>query len=220
MRQFNVKRIIFSSTAAVYGEPQYTPIDEKHPLNPINPYGRSKQMAETIIRDFDQAYGIQSVCLRYFNVVGASSLGCIGDRRTIVTHLIPSILNAALGRASKGFCIFGSDYPTRDGTCIHDYISVEDLVDAHVKAFEFLLEGDRSEVFNLGSGKGYTVREVLTTCESVLQKEISSIVESRRVGDSAQLTASYQTAESILGWHPQQSLEEAIRLAYIWRKAL
>ena len=214
MRSSDVKRLIFSSTAAVYGEPQYTPIDEKHPLNPINPYGRSKQMAEVIIQDFDRAYGIRNVCLRYFNVVGASSLGCIGDRRTTVTHLVPSIFNAALGRTLKGFCIFGNDYPTHDGTCIRDYISVEDLIAAHAKALAFLFEEDRSEIFNLGSGKGYTVREVLAVCENVLQKAIPSVIEARRAGDSAQLTASYQRAEDILGWHSLQSLEEAFRLAY------
>jgi UDP-glucose 4-epimerase len=217
MRSSDVKHLIFSSTATVYGEPQYTPIDEKHPLNPINPYGRSKQMAEMIIQDFDHAYGIRSVCLRYFNVVGASSLGCIGDRRTTVTHLVPSILNAALGRASS-FCIFGNDYPTRDGTCIRDYISVEDLVDAHVRALDFLLQKDRSEVFNLGTEQGYTVREVVTVCERVLGQEVPVVLGARRSGDPAVLIAMSKKANKILDWRPLQSLEEAVRLAYAWEK--
>jgi UDP-glucose 4-epimerase len=217
MRSSDVKRLIFSSTAAVYGESQYTPIDEKHPLNPINPYGRSKQMAEVIIQDFDRAYGIRSVCLRYFNVVGTSSLGCIGDRRTTVTHLVPSIFNAALDRTSS-FCIFGNDYPTRDGTCIRDYISVEDLVDAHVRALNFLFEEDRSEIFNLGTEQGYTVREVVTVCERVLEQEVSVVLGARRSGDPAALIAVGKKANEILDWRSLQSLEEAVRLAYAWEQ--
>ncbi|MDR2419882.1 MAG: UDP-glucose 4-epimerase GalE [Puniceicoccales bacterium] len=217
MRSFDVKRLVFSSTASVYGEPQYTPIDEKHPLNPINPYGRSKQMAEMIIQDFDRAYGIRSVCLRYFNVVGASSLGCLGDRRVIVTHLIPSIIHAILG-ISKAFSVFGTDYPTRDGTCIRDYIPIEDLVDAHIRALTFLSEGNRTEIFNLGTEQGYTVQEVLTVCERVLGKKIPVILESRRSGDPAVLIAASKRANEALNWHSQQLLEEAIRLAYAWEQ--
>jgi UDP-glucose 4-epimerase len=217
MRSSGVKRLIFSSTAAVYGEPHYTPTDERHPLNPVNPYGRSKQMTEMIIQDFDHAYGIRSILLRYFNVVGASSLGCLGDRREIATHLIPSIIRVILG-ISKTFKVFGTDYPTRDGTCIRDFISVEDLVDAHVKAFHFLLQEDCSEIFNLGTEQGYTVREVLTICERVLGKKIPVILESRRSGDSAILIAVSKKANEILNWRSQQLLEEAIRLAYAWEQ--
>ncbi|MDR0445071.1 MAG: UDP-glucose 4-epimerase GalE [Puniceicoccales bacterium] len=202
MRQFNIKRIIFSSTAAVYGEPQYTPVDERHPLNPVSPYGRSKQIAESIIQDFDRAYGIRSVCLRYFNVVGASSL---------------RLIHAALG-ISETFSVFGTDYPTRDGTCVRDYISVEDLIDAHVKALDFLLQKDCSEIFNLGTERGCTVREVFAICEYVLGKKIPIAEKSRRPGDPAYLLASSQKAKDILHWQLQQSLEDAFNWAYAWEQ--
>jgi UDP-glucose 4-epimerase len=177
-------------------------------------------MAEVIIRDFEQAYGIRSVCLRYFNVVGASSLGCIGDRRTGATSLMANILRT-VSDPTGVFHLFGADYPSRDGTCVRDFISVEDLVDSHIKALTFLFEGDRSEIFNLGTGKGHTIREILAVCERVLQKKIPVIVDGRREGDPVlQSVASAQKAEDILGWHSQQSLEEAIRLAYIWKRKL
>jgi len=217
MCQFGVKDIVFSSTCAIYGEAQRIPVDEQHPVQPISPYGHSKQMVETVLQDFDRAHGLRYVSLRYFNVIGASASGCLGDRRRTAILLLPLLLDVATGRAPV-FHIFGGDYPTRDGTCIRDYIAVDDLIGAHLRALDFLRKEKRSEVFNLGSEQGHSVREVLTTCERVVGKRIPTVVEGRCAGDPAQLMASYQKARELLGWEPRQSLEEAIRLAWSWEQ--
>jgi UDP-glucose 4-epimerase len=176
-------------------------------------------MAEEVIRDFDRAHGIHSICLRYFNVVGVSSLGCIGEKHNSETRLIPNILNSMIMKKMNPFSICGIDYPTRDGTCIRDYISVEDLIDAHIKALAFLLQINHSDIFNIGTEMGHTVKKILTICECVTQRKIPFIIKDRRKGDPVQQVASYQKAKTILNWQPQQSLEEAIRSAYNWARS-
>ena len=179
MVRYNVKKIVFSSTAAIFGEPQYTPIDEKHPKLPINPYGRSKWMVEQILEDFDRAYGLKSVCLRYFNAAGADPKGDLGERHDPETHLIPLILQAISGRRDS-FSVFGRDYETKDGTCIRDYIHVSDLCDAHWLAIKYLLDGGDSQCFNLGNGNGFSVQEVIYICEKVTGKKLKVIESGRR----------------------------------------
>ena len=171
MIENNVKNIVFSSTAATYGEPMYIPIDEKHPQNPINPYGQTKLMIEKIMDDYDKAYGLRSVRLRYFNVAGADSKARIGEWHEPETHLIPNILKSTFGNA-KTFEMYGEDYDTKDGTCVRDYINIEDLVNAHVLALEYLYNGGKTDYFNLGTNNGNTVKEVFGICEAVAEKYI------------------------------------------------
>ena len=213
MIKHNVKRIVFSSTCATYGEPTYTPIDEKHPQNPINPYGYSKLAAERIMDDYDKAYGLKSIRLRYFNVAGADEKGRIGEWHEPETHLIPNILKANDG---KIFTIFGDDYETRDGTCIRDYVNVLDLAEAHRLAFEYLLKENKTDVFNIGTGKGYSVKEVFDACERVLKRKIPVEVKGRRAGDPAVLYADIGKVKNILGWKPKKSLEDSIKSGYLW----
>ena len=171
MLENNVKKIVFSSTAATYGEPEYTPIDEKHPQNPINPYGQSKLMIEKIMDDYSKAYGLKSVRLRYFNVAGADSQSRIGEWHEPETHLIPNILKSTFGNG-KTFKMFGTDYNTKDGTCVRDYINVEDLAQAHLLALNYLDNGGETNFFNLGTKTGDTVKEVFDVCEKVTSKKI------------------------------------------------
>lgn len=218
MIRHNVKNLVFSSTAAIFGEPQYTPIDEKHPKLPINPYGRSKWMVEQILEDFDRAYGLKSVCLRYFNAAGADPKCDLGERHDPETHLIPLILQTISGRRDS-FSVFGRDYGTKDGTCVRDYIHVSDLCDAHWLAIRYLLDGGDSQCFNLGNGNGFSVQEVIYMCEKVTGKELKVIESGRREGDPAVLVADSLFASQLLGWNQKfGNLEDIIRHAWLWEK--
>ncbi|MCS7211439.1 MAG: UDP-glucose 4-epimerase GalE [Chloroherpetonaceae bacterium] len=218
MRAYGVKYFIFSSTCATYGEPKQVPIPETHPQQPINPYGRSKLMIEQILRDYDHAYGIKSVSLRYFNAAGADPEGDIGEDHTPETHLIPLLLDVAMGRRPF-ITIYGDDYPTPDGTCIRDYIHVTDLAQAHVLGLKYLEAGGRSDAFNLGNGQGFSVREVHQMAERVTGKAIKAIVGKRRPGDPAKLVGSAEKAQRTLGWQPRfADLETIIRTAWQWHQ--
>lgn len=202
MIEAKISRFIFSSTAAIFGEPQRTPIDEAHPKNPINPYGRSKWMIEQALEDYDNAFGLRSTCLRYFNAAGADPDGDLGERHDPESHLIPLALQAATGRR-KGIAIFGTDYDTPDGTCIRDYIHVSDLCDAHALALDNLMAGGASAAFNLGNGNGFSVREVLSTARRVTGVEFEIREEARRPGDPPRLVADSSAARRVLGWRPK-----------------
>lgn len=216
MLEFNVKKIVFSSTAATYGEPVYTPIDENHPQSPINPYGNTKLMVEKIMDDYDKAYGLKSVRLRYFNVAGADSKTRIGEWHEPETHLIPNVLKA---KEDKVFKMFGTDYETKDGTCVRDYINVEDLAQAHIKALEYLKNGGETNFFNLGTTEGNSVREVFEACEAIKGSKIPLEICPRRGGDPAILVADNKKAKEILGWKPEHDLKDCIETAYLWEKA-
>jgi len=215
MVEHDVKKIVFSSTAATYGEPEYTPIDEGHPQKPINPYGTTKLTIEHMLDDYDKAYGLKSVRLRYFNVVGADHDARIGEWHEPETHLVPNILKS-VGDSSKRFSLFGDDYPTRDGTCVRDYINVEDLIDAHILAYDYLAKGGNTDFFNLGTNEGYTVLEIFETCKKVTGCDIPLDRKGRRAGDPAVLIADNKKAKSVLGWEPKRSLEDSIDSAYRW----
>ena len=219
MLEFGVKNIVFSSTAATYGEPVYTPIDEKHPQKPINPYGNSKLMVETIMDDYDKAYCLKSVRLRYFNVAGADSQNRIGEWHEPETHLIPNILKSTLN-SGKTFEMYGNDYNTKDGTCVRDYINVEDLAQAHLLALDYLNNGGETNFFNLGTNDGNTVKEVFGTCEEITGQKIPVKIMPRREGDPASLVADNTNAKQILNWQPQKTMEESIKTAYCWEKSL
>jgi UDP-glucose 4-epimerase len=218
MREAGVSRFIFSSTAAVYGNPVYVPIDEKHPKLPINPYGKSKLMVEQVLEDYDSAYGLKSVCLRYFNAAGADPEGGLGERHEPETHLIPLVLQTASGRRGS-ICVFGNDYDTPDGTCIRDYIHVSDLCDAHLLALNYLMAGGESDRFNLGNGEGFSVNEVIETAKRVTGLSISVDYQSRRDGDPARLIADSSKIREKLGWLPNRSdLSLIIEDAWAWEK--
>lgn len=217
MLENNVKKIVFSSTAATYGEPVYIPIDEKHPQNPINPYGQTKFMIEKIMDDYDKAYDLKSVRLRYFNVAGADSKSRIGEWHDPETHLIPNILKSTFNNG-KTFQMFGDDYDTKDGTCVRDYINVEDLAQAHLLALKYLDNGGETNYFNLGTNDGNTVKEVFSACEKVTEKTIPVEIKPRRAGDPASLVADNRKAKEILKWLPEHLLEESIKTAYKWEK--
>lgn len=219
MLKHNVKKIVFSSTAATYGEPEYTPIDESHPQKPINPYGQSKLMIEKIMDDYSSAYELKSVRLRYFNVAGADSQTRIGEWHEPETHLIPNILKSTFG-SDKTFEMFGDDYQTKDGTCVRDYINIEDLINAHILALKYLSAGGKTNFFNLGTKEGNTVKEVFDVCERVCNKTIPVNIKPRRAGDPASLVADNSKAIKILNWTPQNSLEKSIESAYKWEKEL
>lgn len=217
MMEFNVKNIVFSSTAATYGNAVYTPIDEKHPQIPINPYGKSKLMIENIMDDYDKAYGLKSVRLRYFNVAGADSSTRVGEWHNPETHLIPNILKSTFS-GGKTFEMYGQDYDTKDGTCVRDYINVEDLADAHVLALKYLENGGITNFFNLGTQEGNSVKEVFAACESVTEKNIPVKEMPRRDGDPAILVADNKKAKELLNWSPKRTLELSIQTAYDWEK--
>ena len=219
MLENNVKKIVFSSTAATYGEPVYIPIDEKHPQNPINPYGQSKLMIEKIMDDYNKAYGLKSVRLRYFNVAGADSKNRVGEWHDPETHLIPNILKSTFNNG-KTFQMFGDDYDTKDGTCVRDYINVEDLAQAHLLALQYLDNGGETNYFNLGTNDGNTVKEVFAACEKVTQKDIPVEMKPRRAGDPASLVADNNKAKENLNWNPKHTLEESIQSAYTWEGKL
>jgi UDP-glucose 4-epimerase len=218
MVRAGVKHFIFSSTAAVYGDPEYIPIDEQHPKAAINPYGRSKWMVEQMLEDFDRAYGLKSVCLRYFNAAGADPEGQLGERHEPETHLLPLILQAASGRRTS-ITVFGRDYDTPDGTCIRDYVHVVDLVAAHALAVDYLLAGGASTAFNLGNGQGFSVQQVIDTARGVTGREISISEAPRRAGDPPRLVADPRKAIELLGWQPQfSSLELIVAHAWSWEQ--
>ena len=219
MVKHNVKSIIFSSTCATYGEPQYTPIDEKHPQNPINPYGASKLMVERIMSDYDAAYGLKSVKLRYFNVAGCDTQGRVGEWHEPETHLIPNILKSVFGEG-KTFKIFGDDYPTPDGTCIRDYVDVLDLADAHRLALDYLNKFNKTNVFNLGTQEGQSVREIFNISQEVTKQEINYRVVEKREGDPKILLANSSKAKEILNWKPKRTTFDSIKNAFEWEKVL
>lgn len=215
MLDCDVKKIVFSSTAAVYGEPKYVPIDENHSKQPINPYGKTKFMVEEILDDYDKAYGLKSIRLRYFNVAGSDSKNRIGESHKPETHLIPNIL-ASAKNPDKVFNLFGDDYDTRDGTCVRDYVNIEDLASAHILALQYLSEKNQTDCFNIGTKNGSTVKEVFENCEKVTSKKINLKINSRRAGDPKSLVADNTKAEKILKWEPQKALNDSIRTAYNW----
>ena len=219
MIKHNVKKIVFSSTCATYGEPNYTPVDELHPQVPVNPYGMTKLMAERIMDDFDKAYGLKSIRLRYFNVAGADEQGRVGEWHETETHLIPNIIKSTMGEG-RVFKMFGTDYDTSDGTCVRDYVNVEDLAEAHRLAYLYLLKENKTDVFNLGTEQGSSVKEVFDVCKKVLGREIPLEVCARRAGDPAALYANSQKAQNLLGWKPARSLETSVKTAYEWEKIL
>ena len=215
MRAAGVNRFVFSSTAAVYGNPESVPITESAACAPVNPYGLSKRMVEQILEWYDRAYGIKSVALRYFNAAGASKER--GEDHYPETHLIPNVLAAARD-SSKSVTVFGTDYNTPDGTCIRDYIHVEDLADAHLAALRYLRNGGRSDAFNLGTETGVSVLEVIESVRKVTQKEVRVTFSERRPGDAERLVASSQKARSILGWQPLKSdIDQIVHDAWEWR---
>lgn len=216
MEEFGVKIIVFSSTAATYGEPEEMPIIESMPTNPENPYGESKLMMEKMMKWCDNAYGIRYVALRYFNVAGAKSDASIGEDHEPETHLIPIILQTALGQREY-LGIYGDDYDTPDGTCIRDYVYIEDLIAAHIAALDYLQKGNKSNVFNLGSNNGYSVKEMLEAAREVTEKEIPAKILPRRAGDPSRLVASSEKAKNILGWQPKMTdIKQIIKTAWNW----
>ncbi|WP_207695397.1 UDP-glucose 4-epimerase GalE [Enterococcus sp. DIV0212c] len=219
MEEFGVKNIVFSSTAATYGEPKEMPIVETMPTNPENPYGQSKLMMEKMMKWCDNAYGMRYVALRYFNVAGAKFDASIGEDHDPETHLIPIILQAALGQRDY-LGIYGDDYDTPDGTCIRDYVYIEDLIAAHIAALDYLQKGNRSDIFNLGSNTGYSVKEMLEAAREVTGKEIPAKVLPRRAGDPSKLVASSEKAKTILGWQPKVTdIKQIIKTAWDWHSS-
>ena len=213
-----VNKFVFSSTCATYGVPQTIPIDEEQPQNPISPYGMTKLMVEKILQDFSHAYDFRSVCLRYFNAAGANPEGLLGEDHNPETHLIPLVLQTALGHR-ESISIFGTDYDTNDGTCVRDYIHVADLAQAHILALKYLLEDGKTDVFNLGNGNGFSVKEVIETARKVTGKEIKALECDRRPGDPPTLLGSAKKARNILGWNPQYSnLEDILSHAWQWHQ--
>lgn len=218
VRQAGVKYFVFSSSAAVYGEPRYVPIDEGHMLSPANPYGQTKAILEKILSDYNSAYGLKSVSLRYFNAAGAAQGGEIGEDHEPETHLIPLVLKAVLGQMGK-LTVFGNDYPTGDGTAVRDYIHVDDLARAHVLALDYLINGGETVSFNLGNGEGFSVLDVIYSAEKVTGMKVPFEIGGRRAGDPAVLVAGNKKIKQLLGWQPEiPQLEEIIRSAWEWHR--
>ena len=215
MKAHGVNKIVFSSTAATYGEPEKQPIEESDRTEPTNPYGATKLAIENMLKWCDGAYGSRYAALRYFNAAGSDTEAGIGEDHNPESHLIPLVMKTALGQRGH-IGIFGEDYPTPDGTCVRDYIHVKDLAEAHLLALEYLDRGGKSDVFNLGSGNGYSVREIIDTARRVTGREIPAKVEPRRAGDPSVLIASHKKAVEVLGWQPVRGLEEIISDAWAW----
>jgi len=220
MLEENVKQFVFSSTCATYGNPVEIPITENHPQNPINPYGRGKLIVEQVLKDYNQAYGLKYASLRYFNAAGADPDGEVGELHDPETHLIPLILDVAAGKRDD-IKIFGTDYNTPDGTCIRDYIHVTDLADAHILALKYLQDGGESDVFNLGNGNGFSVKEVIETARKITGKNIRAVEDERRPGDPPILVGSSDKAKEVLKWKPKyDDLDKIIETAWNWHKKL
>lgn len=216
MLRAGVKKMIFSSSAATFGEPQVIPIPEDHPKDPTNPYGRTKLMLEEILAEYDTAYDMKWVGLRYFNAAGADPSGLIGEDHKPEHHLIPLVIDAAVGKRPD-IKVFGTDWPTPDGTCIRDYVHVTDLAQAHLLALESLEAGGKSAVYNMGNGNGYTVKEVITMTEEVTGKKINAVPAARRAGDPARLVASSEKIKNELGWKPEYpELRTILETAWAW----
>ena len=216
MLRFEVKNFIFSSTAAIFGEPEYTPIDEKHNKQPINPYGHSKLIIEQVLEDYDKAYGLRSTCLRYFNAAGADPDGELGERHVPETHLIPLILQAASGRRDD-IKVFGDDYATDDGTCVRDYIHINDLCEAHSLALHNMISKDKSARYNLGNGKGFSVKQVIDVAKEISGNDFKVTIEPRRAGDPAVLVADATLAQQELNWQAKfAELKEIVKTAWQW----
>jgi len=213
MCDYGVNKFIFSSSCAVYGKPQYLPLTEDHPKNPISPYGKNKLIVEMVLEDFHHAYGLQYISLRYFNAAGAMPQYGLGEYHNPETHLIPLILRATMN--NKPFCVFGSNYQTKDGSCIRDYIHVWDLAQAHWLALEFLKNSKIPDCFNLGTGTGFSVKQIISAIKSNCGLKIDILYKNRRLGDPPILIADYTKAKNVLGWQPQHSsIEQIITSTY------
>ena len=220
MVDLKILNFVFSSTAAVYGEPKSNPISENNLMTPVNPYGQTKAIVENILKDYDSSYGLKSISLRYFNACGAHPDGTIGERHDPETHLIPLILQVASGRKEK-ITIFGDDYPTKDGTCVRDYIHVMDLVEAHLLALNQLSQNQLSEVYNIGNSRGFSVREIIDAAKKITGKKMDIEIQSRRKGDPAELVADNQKIKSELNWTAENSdLDKIISSAWQWEQKL
>jgi UDP-glucose 4-epimerase len=218
MKTASINKFVFSSSSAVYDESQTKPIVETDTLNPISPYAKSKLMVEQILADFNVAYGLKSVCFRYFNAAGAEANSLIGEDRNPESHLIPLLLLTALGEQNY-FSVFGTDYLTPDGTCIRDFIHVMDLANAHVLGLKYLLEGGQSDIFNLSNGNGFSVKEVIETTQKVTKKTFEVRYQQRRAGDPPILVGNSEKAQKILGWFPQYPcLDQIINHAWQWKQ--
>jgi UDP-glucose 4-epimerase len=217
-RRGGIDKMVFSSTCATYGEPVRLPMDETHPQSPLNPYGRTKLMVEQALADYDAYAGFRSVALRYFNAAGADDKGRIGESHDPETHAIPLALQAALGKRS-GFTVFGEDYDTRDGTAVRDYVHVLDLADAHVRALRYLIDGGETTAFNLGTGEGTTVRELIDAIQRKTNRPFPTDTAARRSGDAPCLVADSARAAAILGWRPTRSLDDIVHSAWNWHAA-
>jgi len=217
MRKFDVSKLIFSSSAAIYGEPKYLPIDENHPKSPVSPYGRAKLMVEQILQDYSKAYDFNYVALRYFNACGADLETDIGEWHEPESHLIPLIFDAVSGKRDN-IKIFGVDYETEDRTCVRDYVHVVDLARAHVLALRYLNGSGQSDCFNLGNGKGYSVRQIIDAVKKVTGRDFKVIESDRRLGDVPTLIAGSQKIQDKLGWRPEYDLKQIIESAWKWYK--
>ncbi len=213
----SIKKFVFSSTCSIYGNPINIPISEEEKSQPINPYANTKLVIEMLLKDFEVAFGIKSVCLRYFNAAGAHLSGEIGESHNPEPHLIPIVLFTAQGKREK-VLVFGNDYNTKDGTCIRDYIHISDLADAHLKALNYLNDGGKSEIINLGTGNGNSVLEIIEKAKIICSKDIPYEIVSRREGDPAILVADNRKAKSILGWSPKYGIEEILKSAWQWHQ--
>lgn len=219
MVKTNHDKLVFSSTAAVFGTPEVDIIDENQPRLPINPYGQSKKIVEDILKDYHQAYGLKSLCLRYFNACGADPDGDIGERHEPETHLIPNVLKSVLNDTNANLKLFGNNYPTLDGTCVRDYVHINDLASAHLLAGQYLHKHDGAFAFNLGNGNGFSVLEVIKAAEEVVGKNIPFDIEEPRAGDPAILVADSSLANKELGWQPEyQNIKEIIATAWQWHQ--
>ncbi len=215
VKENNIKKFVFSSTCSIYGNPVNIPISESELANPINPYARTKYMIEEILRDYDMSHELKHIALRYFNAAGCSDDASIGESHEPEPHLIPLILYAALGIKEK-IMIFGEDYDTADGTCIRDYIHVNDLADAHLRALDYIDKVNKSDYINVGTGNGYSVKEMIDAARRITGKEIRSEIVPRRAGDPARLVAENSKAKNLLGWSAKYGLDEIIQTAWNW----
>ena len=218
MIQQNVLKFIFSSSAAIFGEPKYLPIDEKHPENPINPYGKTKLEIEKLLKEYDKKYNLKSISLRYFNVIGGDNFLRIGEKHKNETHLIPNILKSVI--LNEKIKIYGNDYQTKDKTAIRDYIDVSDLILAHRLAFEYLKKNNKTDNFNLGSQKGYSIKEIISTIEDIIKVKVNFEYYPKRQGDVAILIADSKKIEKVLGWKPEKTLFESIKTSFEWQKKI